>query len=106
MSLRTEEEARQTACCRTLCADIWSNPSENEGECRTVSTPCIASQCQAWRWAKLRPETYRFRKGLEPTEEAGWKLIGRDPWDPDYAYFVRNTNGPRLGFCGLAGSPS
>lgn len=50
MTLLTEQEARKKACHRTLFADIWSNPKENEGEVQTVWTPCIASECMAWRW--------------------------------------------------------
>lgn len=54
MTSYTEQEARGKACHRTLCADIWSNPKENEGEAKTAWTPCIASDCMAWRWAMER----------------------------------------------------
>lgn len=46
---------------------------------------CIGSSCMSWRWQ-------------------GWKTVGhisiaQDPKE-------ENRDGPRLGFCGLAGEPS
>ena len=73
--MHTEEQARERACCRTLTADIWTNPKENEGECRTATTPCIASDCMAWRWA--------------------WNKEWRD----------NNPSTKSDGWCGLAGTP-
>jgi hypothetical protein len=48
-------------------------------------TACLGSMCAAWRWQ-------------------GWKVKGFDTIapNPDEA----NREGPRLGYCGLAGEPS
>jgi hypothetical protein len=129
MSLRTEEEARQCACHRTLSPDIWSNPRENEGECRTLSTPCIASLCQAWRWSasawierRIYRESVEHRAYLdarfdrERKSHNGTFEFDGHRWQYEYSGFDDsgefdlltrpNPEAPRLGFCGLAGSPS
>lgn len=130
--MKTEDEARKKACHRTLCPDIWSNPKENEGECRTATTPCIASDCMAWEWSEFKHEYVRThnltddqekmaeRIKSHPTERSLWKRPEGEPlpppgegWIPDgdmeqahgYAdgVFARNWKRRRLGRCGDCG---
>lgn len=51
---------------------------------RPDRTSCIASGCMAWRWAGWRTKTFGTIAPL-PSED--------------------NKDGPRLGYCGLAGKP-
>ena len=91
----TEDEAKTKACCRTLCADIWSNPKENDGECKTATTPCIGSACMAWRWGQKRNPDW------SPDQSGMMSWPARHPEDKPKLYIKDDKHG----YCGLAGKP-
>jgi hypothetical protein len=65
---------------------ITAMTAVNRGSERSTGTNCVANACMAWRWA-------------------GWMLgpNGTPPIGP--RPLPEDQKGPRLGYCGLAGTP-
>lgn len=84
--LTTEDEAKGKWCPHRAPPDEHSD-----------ITPCLASQCQAWRWG-TRGYEYKdpTQSGDTPPGE-GWKI------HQTTKYWRRKI--PREGYCGLAGDP-
>lgn len=80
--LTPEEEAKGLWC---FSGRVYGGQNRNQAGGPHSKSLCLGSGCAAWRWQ-------------------GWKikghlLIAQDPPEED-------RDGPRLGYCGLAGEPS
>jgi hypothetical protein len=93
--LATEDQAKGKACpFMPLINPIFA--IESSGNIKNVgggeSGCCIASACMMWRW-------------LGPDEEGGVRAVGTNTSsDRMIDVHVAGEPGPRVGFCGLAGS--
>ena len=109
--MMTEDEATEKWCPHARLLEPYAEKTSiNRGTDDAPVSLCIGSACMAWRWAgveveqKLQPKDQRRFDG-GGIEADGWRYVVS--YDDGMDLFERaKSDGKKLGYCGLAGTPS